>query len=122
MPQKRRNGLSFVECVWQPVPNSGHDIAERPVAPYTSACCLCSHRTQRCFVCTEERRERSEWYPWRTGLYPWGTERVCVDIVSVGNGFLLILYLWGTDFFRYCVQWFVVRLCRVFLSYGTWQG
>ena len=104
MPQKGRNDLSFVECVWQPVPDNGHDTAERPVAPYTSACCLCSHRIQRCFVCKEERRgnevgcirvERVCIRGERNGfvliLYPWGNE------------FLLILYLWGTGFCWYCI-------------------
>ena len=120
MPQKRRNGLSFVECVWQPVPNNG-----RPVAPYTSTCCLCSHWIQRCFVCTEERREnevgcirgervciRGERNGFVLILYPWGTgfcwycirgERVSVGIVSVGNGFLLVLCPWGTGFCWYCI-------------------
>ena len=76
MPQKRCNDLSFVECVWQPVPNNGHDTAERPVAPFTSACCLCSHGIQR----SGENKARCV-----------RGERVSVDIVS-------------TDWSCFCVQ------------------
>ena len=36
-------GTKELKCNEQPVPNNGHNIGERPVAPYTSACCLCSH-------------------------------------------------------------------------------
>ena len=85
-------GTKGLKCHEQPVPNNGHNTGERPVAPYTSACCLWSHRIQ-IILCTEERRERS-------GLYPWGTGfcRYC-----------------AIDWSCFCVQ-------LNYLSYYTWQG
>ena len=97
--------------VLQPVPNSGHDTAERPVAPFTSACCLCHTESRDAF--SAQRSGENE-----VGCIR--GERVCIR--GKRNGFVLILYPWGTDFCWYCVQWFVVSLCRVFLSYCTWQG
>ena len=63
-----RDAAKELKCNEQPVPNNGHNIAERPVASYSSACCLCSHRIQRCLVRTVERREQSGLCPCGTGL------------------------------------------------------
>ena len=128
-----QKNLSFVECVWQPVPDNGHDTAERlwRLILVLVVCVLTESRDT-----LHRGAERTKWVvsvgnrcmlvlcPWGTGFcwYCIFGEHVSVGIVSVGNMFLLVLYPWRTGFCWYCVHWFVVLLCPVFLSHCTWQG
>ena len=76
MPQKRCNDLSFVECVWQPVQIMDTTLLN-DLAPYTSACCLCSHGIQR----SGENKARCV-----------RGERVSVDIVSTDWSCFCVLF------------------------------
>ena len=63
---------SVLWSLWQPVPDNGHDIAERPVAPYTSQCLLFVFSPNPEMLCLHRGAERTKW------------------VVSVGNGFVSV--------------------------------
>ena len=66
LPPKRCDGLCFVECVWQPVPEDGHITAQWPCV-WVVFCLGVSHRIQMSLFIhnprwEEERREREGLY------------------------------------------------------------
>ena len=100
--------LSFVECVWQPVPDN--------VAPYVSdgQCLLFVFSPNPEILCLHRGAERTNW------------------VVSVGNRCMLVLCPWGTGFCWYCIRGKQVSagivstglscFCVQFSSHCTWQG